>query len=139
MKIKSPPGGPSQTDSLQFIIREIVRIADPEKILLLSASYNYQLTETIFIKNPVQDFRESRYDILVLSDGRAKKSLAEQEIMIISRMIRFRNLQLHLMDIHEFNKGVEAGNEFENFILLNAMLSFDKGEIPLSDPVKLKT
>jgi hypothetical protein len=32
------------------------------------------------------------------------------------------------LDIHSFNAGVEAGNEFETFVLLNSIPSYDKGK-----------
>ena len=137
MKAQSFFGGPMRTEGLSAIIREIVRIADPEKILLLSASYDYQLTENIFIKNPVEVYKGGQYDLLVLTDGREKKSLAEQEIKIYARLKDYRNLGLHLMSVHEFNEHVEAGEEFENFILLNAMLSYDRERIQLASPKEL--
>lgn len=124
----------NQTEGLSTLIREIVRIADPEKILLLSACYDYHLKESIFIKNPVQEYKSSHYDLLILSDIRNKKLLAKKDMMTMARLFDCRNLQFNLMDIHEFNKKVEAGDEFENFILLNAMLCYDKGGILLSDP-----
>ena len=137
MKAQSFFGGTSRTEGLAAIIREIVRIADPEKILLLSASYDYRLTENIFIKNPIVDCRDSQYDLLILTDGNEKKSLAEQEITIYARLKDYKKLSLHLMSVHEFNEHVEAGEEFENFILLNAMISYDRERIPLAFPKDL--
>lgn len=137
MKAQSFFGGTRRTEELAAIIREIVRIANPEKILLLSASYDYRLTENIFIKNPVEDYRGGQYDLLILTDDNEKKSFAEQEIMIYARLKDYNKLSLHLMSIHEFNEHVEAGEEFENFILLNAMLSYDKEQTPLAFPKDL--
>jgi hypothetical protein len=137
MKAQSFFGGTRRTEGLAAIIREIVRIADPEKILLLSASFDYRLTENIFIKNPIEDYRGGQYDLLILTDGNEKKTLAEQEIMIYARLKDYKKLSLHLMNVHEFNEHVEAGEEFENFILLNAMLSYDKERIPLAFPKDL--
>jgi hypothetical protein len=139
MKSKSFFERTKHTGSLPLIIQEIVRVSDPEKILLLSASYNFQLTENIFQKNPVQEFSNSHYDLLVLSGNSEKKSMAEREIMLISKLINFPDLQIHLMDIKEFNKGVESGDEFENYILLNAILSYYKGQIPFADPKQTKS
>jgi hypothetical protein len=76
MKIKSQYREPVQNNSLVFILQEIVQMTDPEKIFLLSASYNYQITENIFIKNPVKEFSNSRYELLLLSDAPGGKSMA---------------------------------------------------------------
>jgi hypothetical protein len=119
---------------LDAIVQEIVRLAGPEKILLISAGYDYKLTENIFMKNPVQTFQNCHYHLLVLSEEKEKKSLIMQELTLTGYQDDRQNLQLHVMDIHEFNKQVEAGDEYLGFILLNAMLWYDKGRIPLSDP-----
>jgi hypothetical protein len=70
----------------------------------------------------------------LLSEITDNKTLAEKEIALISRLTNSRNLKLHLMDIKSFNERVSAGNEFENYILLNAILCHNKGKIPLSSP-----
>jgi len=62
-----------QTGKLASIIEEIVHIADPEKILLLSVTYNYQLKENIFIKNPMKDYSGVCYDLLALPRARMQK------------------------------------------------------------------
>jgi hypothetical protein len=116
---------------LYSIIREIVLISDPEKILLLSATYDYFLTENIYANNTVQELRGNHYSLLILSHDKEKKSLAEQEILLYSLLKNRKNLQLQVMDINEFNDDLIAGNEFANHILLNAMLWYDKGEVPL--------
>lgn len=134
MKTTSHFAGSIQNKSLASIIRGIVRIADPEIIFLLSASYNYQLRETIYIKSPIQAYSYGQYDLLLLSDCMNGELLAEKEIMIITRLSLFRNLRLQLMDIYEFKKGLEAGGELQKHIILNAMLSYDKGVIPLFSP-----
>jgi hypothetical protein len=134
MKSTARFAGSIQNKSLASIIRGIVRIADPEIIFLLSASYNYQLRENIYIKNPIQAYSYGQYDLLLLSDCMNGELLAEKEIMIITRLSLFRNLRLQLMDIHEFKKGLEAGGELQKHIILNAMLSYDKGVIPLFSP-----
>jgi hypothetical protein len=126
MKIRSMPPDSRQAARLHSIVSEIVRFADPEKILLLAAGYCYQFTENIFIKNPVQRFSEGYYELLVLIQTTGKISMTEQEIRMASRLANFRNLQLHFRDISEFNRMVEAGAEFENQILLNAMTCYDK-------------
>lgn len=124
----------NRTKNLDGIIQEIVRVADPEKILLISARYDYQLTENIFVKNPVQTTQSCHYNLLVLTEEKEKKSLIRQELILTSYQNAQKNLQLHIMNIHEFNKQVETGDEYLGFILLNAMLWYDKGRIPLSDP-----
>jgi hypothetical protein len=134
MKNESPVDGIKRAVGLASIIHDIVRIADPEKIFLLSASFDYQLTENIFVKNPVQVFRGSHYNLLVLSEGKQKKSLVELEIMIHTKLSDQGNLQIQLRDIHEFNEKLEAGDEYAGFILLNAMLCYNKGRFPLADP-----
>ena len=134
MKIKSLFAGSMQTKSLAAIIQDIVRIADPEIIFLLSASYNYQLRENMFAKNPAQEYRDAQYDLLLLSECRNTELLAEKEITIISLLNNCRNLQLHLIDIHKFKAGLEAEGEFQHHILLNAMLLYDRGVIPLFGP-----
>ena len=126
MKIKSMAPGFNQVGNLHSIISEIVLIADPEKILLLTASYTYQFTENIFVRNPLQQFSDGYYELLVLIQSDGKISLAEQEVGIRSKLLHFSNLLLHLRDIHEFYRRAGAGDEFENYILLNAMVSYDK-------------
>jgi hypothetical protein len=127
MKIKSMAPDSTKAGPLHYIISEIVRLADPEKILLLTAGYNYQFTENIFIKNPVQQFSDGRYGLMILIQTAGKISLAEEEIRIASKLLHYSNLQLHLRDIQEFNSRVGAGDEFENYILLHAMVCYDKG------------
>jgi len=126
MKIKSMPPDYLQAGSLYSIVSEIVHFADPEKILLLTAGYSYRFKESIFIKDPVQRFSEGHYELLVLIQTIGKISMTEQEIRIASRLVNFRNLQLHFRDISEFNRLVDAGAEFENHILLNAMTCYNK-------------
>ena len=133
MKIQSLSPEPGQPGSLHSIIREIVRILDPEKILLLSASYQYQFTENIFIKNPVQESKGSRYELLILIHSGGNLSAAEQENRIASKFPDYGNLKWQLRDIHDFYEKAQAGSEFENFILLNAMLQYDKGTGPAAE------
>jgi hypothetical protein len=124
-------------ESLSAIIDEIVKIAHPEKIFLIGASYEYQLTENIFIKNPVENLTGRQYDLLIISDTRERISGIENETLFYTKFKHRAGLHIRLMDIHEFNKAVKAGNDFENFILLNAMLCYDKGKILMEDPVKM--
>jgi hypothetical protein len=126
-----------QKEGLDAIIREIVQVAGPEKILLLSASYQYRLTENIFIKNPVEEFRGCQYDLLVLADGRGEKSLVDLVSLTQNRLCSQNNLHVHFTDIHEFNKEVEAGDEYACFIHLNALLCYDKSDASLSDKKKV--
>ena len=134
MKPQLPAPGLNQQEGLVPLIHEIVRIADPEKILLLSAGYDYLLTENIFSKNPIQTFHGNRYNLLILSKGKEKKSLATLEMVLMSLLNDRRNLQLCIMDIDEFNVQAEAGDEYLEYILLNAMIWYDKGRIPLATP-----
>ena len=126
--------GTMHRESLALIIQDIIRIADPEKILLLSACYDYQLTENIFIKTPIQEFTGSHYDVMILIADWDKKSLAGKDLSIITRLHANRNLKFCLMDIREFNERIRAGAEVENFIHLNAIICYDKGGIVLADP-----
>jgi hypothetical protein len=124
-----------QTGKLASIIEEIVRIADPEKILLLSVTYNYQLKENIFIKNPMKDYSGVCYDLLALSEGKDAKTLIEQEITISMRLRNQVDLHLHMLDVHEFNRLIKAGDEYFRFLLLNAFIPYDRGHIPLEYPM----
>ena len=126
--------GAKQSTSLSIIIHQIVQISDPEKILLLAASFDYQLTENIFMKNPVQQYRGNRYNLLILSEVQPKNSLSKLELKLMERMLDHRNVQFAVIDIIEFNKEVETGDSYWRYILLNAMLSYDKGQIPLANP-----
>jgi hypothetical protein len=123
---------------LPEIVREIIRIADPEAILLLSATYNYRFTENIFVKDPLWDSWGGSYELLVLTDN-SGKSWGTQEAFIRSCLPQCQNLKLQQKSIQEFNIKVESGEEYENFVLLNAMVSYYKGEIPLAFPGSLAT
>ncbi len=116
------------------IIREIVYLSDPEKILLISASFEYLITESIYYKNAVQELTGKHYNLLVLSTVKEKKSLLENEIALNSRFKDRRNLQFQVMDIFRFNEDVKSGNEQANYILANAMLWYDKERVPLVFP-----
>ena len=105
--------GTMHRESLALIIQGIIRIADPEKILLLSASYDYQLTENIFIKTPIQEWTGSYYDVMILIEDWDKKSLAGKDLSIITRLHAYRNLKFCFMDIREFNERIRAGAEVE--------------------------
>jgi hypothetical protein len=124
---------------LAEIVGEILRIADPEAILLLSATYNFRFTENIFIKTALWDSRANSYELLVLTNGNAGKSWAEQETIIRYRLPHGKNLNLQQKSIQEFNTKVESGEEYENFVLLNAMILYHKGHIRLAFPESLAT
>ncbi len=134
MKSQTFQSGFVQGGGLRSIIHEIVLISHPEKILLLSATYDYLVTENIYIKNTVQEVRGNQYHLLVLSDDKEKKSLVRQEILLYGLSRHRRNLQLQVMDIKEFNDDLISGKEYANHIILNAMIWYDKGSIPLTFP-----
>lgn len=119
---------------LRSIIREIVHISDPEKILLLSASFESTLTESIYLKTAIQEETGRYYNLLVLWNTVQEKSPAKNEILLNSRFRDHRNLQIRVMDINKFNEDVKSGNEQANHILSNAMLWYDKEQIPLAYP-----
>ncbi|HXB29845.1 MAG TPA: hypothetical protein VNW49_08505 [Puia sp.] len=134
MKTKSFQPGFIQSGGLRSIIREIVLISDPEKILLLSATYDYLITENIYIKNLVQELRGNQYNLLILSNDKEKKILSKHKILLYCLSKDRRNLQLQVMDIKEFNDDLISGKEYANHILLNAMIWYDKGDVPLAFP-----
>ena len=134
MKTKSFQSGYVQGGELNSIIREIVLISDPEKILLLSATYDYLITENIYLKNTVQEFRGNHYNLLILSNDKEKKSLAKHKILLYCLSKDRRNLQLQVLDISEFNNDLMSGKEYANHIVSNAMIWYDKGEVPLAFP-----
>jgi hypothetical protein len=109
MKNTSSFLGTKQSQSFPSIIQEIVRLSDPEKILLLSASCIYQLTENIFLKKPVGQFLGNQYDLLILSDVQEKSVLAKLEIDLMQKLCDHKNFRFVIMDMTEFNKKVEAG------------------------------
>ncbi len=122
------------SEGLDTLVREIVRIADPEKIFLISAGYDHQITENIFIPNPVQSFRCNRYHLLILFERKMNESLKTKETVINSLLNDQKDLQLDVMDIIDFNDRVGAGDAYFGFILTNAMIWYDKGRIPLTYP-----
>jgi hypothetical protein len=134
MHFKSFYTGTNQTHSLNSLLQEIVRIADPEKILLISASFQYQLTENVFQRSPVKQFLGNRYELLILLNVREKGELAKQELNLMNRIIYPGDFQFATMDIIEFNKEVESGSPYLDQILLNALMSYDKGVIPFAQP-----
>jgi hypothetical protein len=134
MKTPLPVTPVIEAGGLDALVQEILRIADPENIFLLSAGYDYQLTENIFLKNPVQSFRANRYHLLILFERKMSESLKTKEAVLNSLLNDRRNLQLEVMDINDFNARVEAGDAYFGFILRNAMIWYDKGRIPLVYP-----
>jgi hypothetical protein len=126
--------GNVQNSGLRSIISELVLVFDPEKILLLSASYDYFLTENIYLKETVQELRSRHYNILILANEKERKSPIKEEIIGYSLLKKRRNLELQVMDINEFNDDLTSGKEYANHILLNAMIWYDKGEVPLAFP-----
>jgi len=134
MKTKSFQSGYLQGGGLSSIIREIVLMSDPEKILLLSATYDYLITENIYMKNMVQEFRGNHYNLLILSNDKEKKSMAKHKILLYCLSKDRRNLHLQVMDINEFNDDLVSGKEFANHIVSNAMIWYDKGTVPLAFP-----
>jgi hypothetical protein len=123
-----------KSQGLSSIIREIVYVSDPEKILLLSASFEYLITESIYYKNAVQELTNKHYNLLILSNEKEKKSLVKNEMALNSRFKDRRNLQFLIMDIFKFNEDLKSGNEQANYILSNAMLWYDKEQVPLAFP-----
>jgi hypothetical protein len=123
-----------KSQGLSSIIREIVYVSDPEKILLLSASFEYLISESIYHKNAVQELTSKHYNLLILSNEKEKKSLVNNEMALNSRFKDRRNLQFLIMDIFKFNEDLKSGNEQANYILSNAMLWYDKEQVPLAFP-----
>jgi hypothetical protein len=134
MKTQSFQSGFVQSGGLRSIVQEIVLFSDPEKILLLSATYDYLVTENIYMKNMVQELRGNQYSLLILSNDKEKKSLTKHKILLYGLSKDRRNLQLQVMDIKEFNDDLISGKEYANHVLLNAMIWYDKGEVPLAFP-----
>jgi hypothetical protein len=129
-----PP--PAKKDGLTATIAEIVTLIDPEKIYLIGMSREYRLTENIFIKNPLTDQVSDRYDLLILYNGKDKGSGVEMETRLKLGLNHRAGLNIRLIDIHEFNRAVKAGNEYENFVLLNAMICYDNEKTLVEDPVR---
>jgi hypothetical protein len=127
--------GPGKKDGLTKTITEILTLIVPEKIFLIGMSQEIRLTENIFIKNPLTIQVSDWYDLLILYNGKDKGSRVEMETRLKLRLNHRAGLNFRLMDVHEFNRAVKAGNEYENFILLNAMICYDSEKIPLEDPV----
>jgi hypothetical protein len=134
MKIYSSWKMKDQNLSLRTVIDEIVQKADPEKILLLSASFEYQITENIFQKNPVEQSLGNRYELLILSEAQERNSSVKKEIELLQQLGNHKNIRFVVMDIAEFNKEVETGSLYWRYILLNAMLCYDKGTVPMAAP-----
>ncbi len=134
MKTQSFQSGFVQGGRLSSIVSEIVLISDPEKILLLSATYDYLVTENIYMKHTVRELRGSQYNLLILSNDKEKKSLTKHKILLYGLSKDRRNLQLQVVDIKEFNDDLISGNEYANHVLSNAMIWYDKGEVPLAFP-----
>src|SRR5277367_2132880 len=111
MKTPSFQSGFAKGSDLYSIIREIVLISDPEKILLLSATYDYLVTENLYMNKTVRELRCSQYNLLILTDVKEKKTLVKQEILLYRFSMNRRNLQLQVIDIKEFNNDLNSGKE----------------------------
>jgi hypothetical protein len=123
-------------DGLPAIIKEIVYLINPVRIYLTGISHEYRLTESIFIKNPRVDQSMDGYNLLIVHNGEDKGSGVEMETRLQTRLHHHAGLNLRLIDILEFNRAVKAGHEFENFILLNAMIYYDDERTQVEDPVR---
>ena len=129
----SPKEAP-EAKTLISIIPEIVRITSPEKILLISASFSHNIIENVFVGNTIEEYMEGHYNLLILTDYKNKSLAARLELMMLAWLSGHRNLQLHLMDIYEFNKKVVEGDEYSISILSKAFICYDKEKIPLEYP-----
>ena len=123
-----------QSPSLSSIIQKIIRLTDPEKILLLSPAADYRLTENLFKVNPAGELVSGPYHLLALCVSRDNNSIAAEQAKWISRTDEPANFLLNLMDIHAFNRLVLKGDIYATRILWNAMLWYDRGNIQLADP-----
>ncbi len=124
-------------NNLSEIVKDIVKNADPEKILLISAVYDYRLTENIFRRKPLNELKSSHYSLLFLGI-QEKSAFSIKNMQSSKRLMAYpSNLQLFFMDIHDFNNKLDAGDEYASEIVLNAMIWYDKGDIALHTP-KLK-
>jgi hypothetical protein len=124
----------NQTEGLEAIIARIVRLIDPEKIFLLSASYEYLLTESIFRKDMEQGFRLSSFDLLALSEEKDELTMKRQAIRTCRGVGGQQNLHLSIVNMDEFNEAVKKGHEYENYILQHAMIWYDRGRFQLAQP-----
>jgi hypothetical protein len=124
----------NQTEGLEAIIARIVRLIDPEKIFLLSASYEYQLTESIFRKDMEQGFRLSSFDLLALSEEKDELAMKRQAILTCRGVGGHQNLHLSIVNMDVFNEAVKKGHEYENYILQHAMIWYDRGRFQLAQP-----
>ncbi|HTB23943.1 MAG TPA: hypothetical protein VK711_01175 [Puia sp.] len=134
MKTQTFQSGFEQSVGLRSIIKEIVFISDPEKIFLLSATYDYLVTENIYLNDTVQELRGNQYDLLILYNNEEKKSLTKHKLLLYGLTKHRRNLQLQIMHIKEFNDDLTSGKEYASHILSNAMIWYDKGIVPLAFP-----
>ncbi len=119
---------------LNSIIREIVYLSDPEKILLLSASFEYLVTESIYSKNAVRELNSKYYNLLILFNAKEKKSLVKIELKLYYHFKDYKNLQFQIRDIYKFNEDIKSCDEQANHILANAMLWHDREQVPLECP-----
>jgi hypothetical protein len=123
-----------QAKKLSDIVPEIVRMTDPEKIILLSASFSTRITENIFIRKPSEELIAAQYNLLVLTGYRDNTILSRMELMMLGWLSCHPNLQLQLVDIHEFNKRITEGEEYSISILSNAFICYDRERIELTIP-----
>lgn len=134
MKTKSFQSGFAKGGGLYSIIREILLISDPEKILLLSASYDYLITENLYMNYTVKELRGGQYNLLILTDVKEKKFLVKQKILLYRFSMNRSNLQLQVMDIKKFNDDLNSGKEYANQIMSNSMIWYDKGLVSFKYP-----
>ena len=124
IKLQGPESTPGQ--GLYEMIPELVRIAEPEKILLLSASYQYNLTENIFIDRPEWECLSNQYQVVLLMNSSEKKSWADLEARIHTRMKGCNRISVQFLDLRVFNRQVEEGHHWSGFVQMNAMTLFDR-------------
>ncbi len=134
MKTDLPWKSYLQHQDLKEIIREIVFLSDPEKIFLISASFEYLISDSIYVKNAVRELKGKHYNLLILFSAKEKKSIFENELLLYNRLKQGENLQFQVMDINSFNDDIKSGDERANHILANAMIWYDKEQVPLECP-----
>ena len=123
---------PNQTVSVLRVIRDIVRMVDPEKILLISASIEYLLMGNPAVDDP--PWKVSRFEFLVLVESQETKSLNKLDMALGGLMKHHGNFQYQVQDILRFNQSVAAGNECNRNILLRSMIYYDNEQIPFAIP-----
>jgi HEPN domain-containing protein len=125
---------PAVTAGFFPFLEKIIRISSPEKVFLLSVSHQRKCVQTIFLENSFEYQTPASYEILVLTPESAKRSHYELQDIIESQISDSLSITAIVLPVRQFNDWLGCGHPFVLKVFTRALLCYDAGNSPLSDP-----